>query len=976
MFFCLLFLLATFGARAQTTVLKVVQDTVKILNGNLRIAKLPNNATEDNILTTDVNGNVKLKAAPSSGWGLTGNAGTDPNTNFIGTTDAQPLIFKVNNLKAGLIDPTYGNVALGKNALRSNVPVVNTTGYQNTAIGTGAMANSTSVTQNVAVGYMAYKDASNGINNVAVGYYALGAQQNSNNNVAIGWNTMGSSSNGANNNVVIGYNSMTLAGGNENTIIGSNSGNTDGSPNWTLNGNATLGANILWAASNASYNSIVGDGAGSRLQGDVSYNNYFGYKAGLGNDENNFDNVSAHVTLLGDYTYANGLNSATAVGSRAMVECSNCLVLGAINGKNDATANTNVGIGTTIPLKIFDVTSTQSGVLLPRLTTTQMNAIASPLNGEILYNTDNSAFYYYNGTSWAAMGGGTSGGGSGSYIQNSTTQQSASNFNISGNGLIGGSLGLNTATATNTLTFGTGSTGFSDYKTTDQASAYEKVVGQWQSNVYTLGSYYGTGASTRSIQIGVQGVAATTTLAGGRTFTISDAATSTSGVFDFNGGTTSGTPGVVTIQGTGNASSGTQNWVSIQPTISQTGTAGYSALLVSPYDAGATGTGTRYLINAGTSSAANGGGTFTQRFSVRSGGKTKIGTVTDANSAWLQVGGANQSNAWGVSGVLSRFDAGTYTDLNSTGTVSTVTVANSFGAPVFTSSSAVTYTTAANVYIAGPPTATSPATITNPYSLYVASGQNFLGGNTVVSGILTTGNGTNSDLFSGGTTNAGTTNNPALLFGSATAINYRAGFNGGTSTVLTAGNNYVNTIVGSAPLTSAGTGTHALLANEVVNPIGTITSGGATITETSSLYVNGASSAGTNNYALHVAGSSAQSKIDGSITVSNGVTVSGGTTKLSTGMVMKRTAVADANYTILTTDYIVAYPALTAARSVTLPSSGVTTGQEFIIKDESGNAGTYNITVVGTIDGAANKVLNTAYGTVRLYYNGTGWFTY
>src|SRR5215831_4590287 len=33
----------------------------------------------------------------SKGWSVTGNSGTNPSTNFIGTTDAQPLMFRVNN---------------------------------------------------------------------------------------------------------------------------------------------------------------------------------------------------------------------------------------------------------------------------------------------------------------------------------------------------------------------------------------------------------------------------------------------------------------------------------------------------------------------------------------------------------------------------------------------------------------------------------------------------------------------------------------------------------------------------------------------------------------------------------------------------------------------------------------------------------------------------------------------------------------
>jgi hypothetical protein len=91
-----------------------------------------------------------------------------------------------------------------------------------------------------------------------------------------------------------------------------------------------------------------------------------------------------------------------------------------------------------------------------------------------------------------------------------------------------------------------------------------------------------------------------------------------------------------------------------------------------------------------------------------------------------------------------------------------------------------------------------------------------------------------------------------------------------------------------------------------------------------------------------------------------------------------RTTVADAAYTTLSTDYIVAYTSLTAARTVTLVSSP-TTSIEQIIKDESGNAGTYNITVQpasGTIDGSSTKVINANSGVLRLYYAGGNWFTW
>jgi hypothetical protein len=43
-------------------------------------------------------GNI-LSASGGSGWSLVGNSGTNPLTNFIGTTDNQPIIFKSNNVE-------------------------------------------------------------------------------------------------------------------------------------------------------------------------------------------------------------------------------------------------------------------------------------------------------------------------------------------------------------------------------------------------------------------------------------------------------------------------------------------------------------------------------------------------------------------------------------------------------------------------------------------------------------------------------------------------------------------------------------------------------------------------------------------------------------------------------------------------------------------------------------------------------------
>lgn len=47
-----------------------------------------------------------------TGWSITGNAGTNSSTNFIGTTDAQPLVFKTNNVQRAIIN-TSGNFGVG-----------------------------------------------------------------------------------------------------------------------------------------------------------------------------------------------------------------------------------------------------------------------------------------------------------------------------------------------------------------------------------------------------------------------------------------------------------------------------------------------------------------------------------------------------------------------------------------------------------------------------------------------------------------------------------------------------------------------------------------------------------------------------------------------------------------------------------------------------------------------------------------------
>ena len=57
---------------------------------------------------------------------------------------------------------------------------------------------------------------------------------------------------------------------------------------------------------------------------------------------------------------------------------------------------------------ILDVSSTTKGVLIPRMTKTEKNAIAAPATGLLIYQTlpDSIGFQYYNGTVWVWLANG------------------------------------------------------------------------------------------------------------------------------------------------------------------------------------------------------------------------------------------------------------------------------------------------------------------------------------------------------------------------------------------------------------------------------------------------------------------------------------------------------------------------------------------------------------------------------------------
>lgn len=101
-------------------------------------------------------------------------------------------------------------------------------------------------------------------------------------------------------------------------------------------------------------------------------------------------------------------------------------------------------------------------------------------------------------------------------------------------------------------------------------------------------------------------------------------------------------------------------------------------------------------------------------------------------------------------------------------------------------------------------------------------------------------------------------------------------------------------------------------------------------------------------------------------------------TFLTIGGTLKLTARSvSANANILTTDYYIGCNSSSGTITLTLPSiATVPSGQEFVVKDEGGQAGVNNITVDGNgslIDGNSTFALKAPYEGIRCVSRGSFW---
>lgn len=120
-----------------------------------------------------------------------------------------------------------------------------------------------------------------------------------------------------------------------------------------------------------------------------------------------------------------------------------------VNSANIFNKGGSVGIGSSTPATSakLDVSSTTQGFLLPRMTTQQRNAIATPATGLQIYNLDNKLIEVYNGSSWGSSPSYTPTGtiittpGSNSWLKKAdfggTARDGAVGFSIGSKGYIG-----------------------------------------------------------------------------------------------------------------------------------------------------------------------------------------------------------------------------------------------------------------------------------------------------------------------------------------------------------------------------------------------------------------------------------------------------------------------------------------------------------------------------------------------------------
>lgn len=195
--------------------------------------------------------NARTSAVSSVGaWDKQGNLIDD--TDFLGSTNDKPLVFKIFNVFAGKI--TSGqNTFIGFQAGENATGAANTAfgarslkvsqGINNTAFGSGVLQNNTTGYDNVGIGTAPLNNNISGSENFGLGAFALFNNQLGSGNIAIGRRALYTTN--SNSNLAIGANALENTTGSGNIAIGPNAGQFE------------TGSNTLYISNSSTANPLI-----------------------------------------------------------------------------------------------------------------------------------------------------------------------------------------------------------------------------------------------------------------------------------------------------------------------------------------------------------------------------------------------------------------------------------------------------------------------------------------------------------------------------------------------------------------------------------------------------------------------------------------------------------------------------------------------------------------------------------------------
>jgi trimeric autotransporter adhesin len=195
--------------------------------GTFQGLRILSGATSGYVLTSDASGNARWASiVTGTGWGFSGNVIWA--NDFIGSTNAQSLVFKSNNTERLRMDTSGNIVWLWNGALWALT--------NSLALGSSA-GTSMSGISNVAIGWLNAGYALTWVYNTAIGWSFVGYLMAWSNNSAIGWSFAGFGMAWSNNSAIGWYNAWDA-------MV------------WVYN--SAFGGRSAWGGMNGTYNSAIG----------------------------------------------------------------------------------------------------------------------------------------------------------------------------------------------------------------------------------------------------------------------------------------------------------------------------------------------------------------------------------------------------------------------------------------------------------------------------------------------------------------------------------------------------------------------------------------------------------------------------------------------------------------------------------------------------------------------------------------------